>query len=294
MGDYSKLADELENEMKQQKEAENEAVGYEYEDDEEFIEEPQNEPINSNAGVISVPNTPKEVVNFTDIATSRMQEDFISGKRDVNETGKEIIHALTLEKAVDDNNENQDFLKDIKKAKQEELKLNFENKVLDEEKKKLEAKQKKAEAFYKAFRPILEFDFSNLRKINKKRVIKADEKVEPVSGYRKKPQAEYIYEREAPKTYDDRSYGIPLMVLMLIILTLPYCLVTIVLSIFNAINEIFMQVANFGKPALVICSTLAILTVIGVGVYLLLLIIQSSFGVTIFPEKTAEMISLLL
>ena len=82
-------------------------------------------------------------------------------QRDVNETGKEIVHALTLEKSVEETRENRDFLADIKKTKQDELKLNFENKVLEEERKKLEAKQNKAEAFYKSFRPILEFDFSS-------------------------------------------------------------------------------------------------------------------------------------
>ena len=55
-----------------------------------------------------------------------------------------------------------------------------------------------------------------------------------------------------------------------------------------------MQIANFGKPALVICSSLAIMSIIGVIVYVILLLVQNSFGVTIFPDKAAlELLSLL-
>lgn len=289
--DWQDRADEFESEMKDQMADENTTEIDENLSDDEVVEETEKVPQNAN---LAVPDVPKEVSTFTNIATARMQEDFVSGKRDVNETGKEIVHALTLEKSVEETRENRDFLADIKKTKQDELKLNFENKVLEEERKKLEAKQNKAEAFYKSFRPILEFDFSNLRKVQKKRVIKEGEKADDMRLFRRKDGTEYIYEREQPKTYADRSYGIPLMVLMLCILTLPYCLVTIILSIFNAINEVFMQIANFGKPALVICSSLAIMAIIGVIVYVILLLVQNSFGVTIFPDKAAlELLSLL-
>lgn len=292
--DYQKMADKFEEEVKG-KNGENDPIAEENQSIEEDTENTENLPQNENIGELAVssPDVPKEVATFTDIATSRMQQDFVSGKRDVNETGKEIVHALTLEKSVEDTRENREFLEDIKKSKQAELKLNFENKILDEEKRKLEAKQKKAEAFYKAFRPILEFDFSNLRKVQKRRIIKEGEKVDDDRRYRRKNGVEYVYEREQPKTYEDRSYGIPLMVLMLLILTLPYCLVTIVLSVFNAVNEIFMQIANFGKPALIICSSLAIMVLIGVIVYVILLIIQSSFGVVIFPDNAAYVLSLI-
>ena len=235
--DWQDRADEFESEMKDQMADENTAEIDENLSDDEVVEETEKVPQNAN---LAVPDVPKEVSTFTNIATARMQEDFVSGKRDVNETGKEIVHALTLEKSVEETRENRDFLADIKKTKQDELKLNFENKVLEEERKKLEAKQNKAEAFYKSFRPILEFDFSNLRKVQKKRVIKDGEKADDMRLFRRKDGTEYIYEREQPKTYADRSYGIPLMVLILCILTLPYCLVTIILSIFNAINEVFM------------------------------------------------------
>ena len=156
--DWQDRADEFESEMKDQMADENTAEIDENLSDDEVVEETEKVPQNAN---LAVPDVPKEVSTFTNIATARMQEDFVSGKRDVNETGKEIVHALTLEKSVEETRENRDFLADIKKTKQDELKLNFENKVLEEERKKLEAKQNKAEAFYKSFRPILEFDFSS-------------------------------------------------------------------------------------------------------------------------------------
>ena len=202
--DWQDRADEFESEMKDQMADENTTEIDENLSDDEVVEETEKVPQNAN---LAVPDVPKEVSAFTDIATARMQEDFVSGKRDVNETGKEIVHALTLEKSVEETRENRDFLADIKKTKQDELKLNFENKVLEEERKKLEAKQNKAEAFYKSFRPILEFDFSNLRKVQKKRVIKDGEKADDMRRFRRKDGTEYVYEREQPKTYADRSYG---------------------------------------------------------------------------------------
>ena len=141
--DWQDRADEFESEMKDQMADENTTEIDENLSDDEVVEETEKVPHNAN---LAVPDVPKEVSTFTNIATARMQEDFVSGKRDVNETGKEIVHALTLEKSVEETRENRDFLADIKKTKQDELKLNFENKVLEEERKKLEAKQNKAEA----------------------------------------------------------------------------------------------------------------------------------------------------
>ena len=69
------------------------------------------------------------------------------------------------------------------------------------------------------------------------------------------------------------------LALIFVIIILP---ITIVLSIFNAINQIFMQISNFGKTALIFCSSMAGVTIIGLVVYVILLIIESSFGVKIF------------
>lgn len=287
--EYEKYAEQLEREMEEKRKAE-EVDGEEVNDDNE-VEEPEIiEDYDQHA--IMPTAVPEKVATFTDSATSRMQKDFLEGKRDVNETGKDIVHTLTLAKAVEENPDNEKFLEEIKKKKQEELSKSFENKKLDEEAKTYDAKRKKAEAFYKQFRPILEFDFSNLRKIQKKRIVKEGEKGNPRRTYTDRRGNEYEYVVETPKTYEDRSYGIPLMVLMLCILTIPYCVVTIVLSLFNAINEIFMQIANFGKPALYICATIFGIFILGVVVYVLLLVIQSSFGVTIFPESSAAVVNL--
>ena len=48
------------------------------------------------------------------------------------------------------------------------------------------------------------------------------------------------------------------MVIMLILLTIPYCLFVIVLSAFNGINAIFEALNQFGKIARGVCVTLLI------------------------------------
>ena len=219
----------------------------------------------------------KQVEKFTEASGNIIQQNYVDGKKNMHDTIKDIAHLQMGAKALDDSDENnKKFIEESVSKTQEALKQSFQSSVYEEEARKLEAKKKKAEAFYTMFRPILEFDFSNLRKVKKIRLNPAIKK----KGREDAPA--YEYRIEEPKTYADRSYGIPLMVLMLCLLTIPYCVVTIILSIANAINEIFMQIANYGKPALIICSSLAGITLIGLVVYIILLVVQSAFGVVIF------------
>lgn len=206
-----------------------------------------------------------------------IQQEYNSGKKDMGESIKDIAHLTMAGKALDDTDENNDkFIKQSVDLTQTAITKSLEATILQEEANKLRIKKQKAEAFYINFRPILEFDFSNLRKVKKVKIASGEKDSRGREG-----KNIYEYKQEAPKTYEDRSYGIPLMVLMLCLLTVPYCLVTIVLSIFNAINEIFMQIANYGKSALIICSSLAGVTIIGLVVYVVLLVVQNVFGITI-------------
>ena len=85
-------------------------------------------------------------------------------------------------------------------------------------------------------------------------------------------------------TYEDRSYGIPLMCLMLALLTVPYCFVTILLAVFNGINAVFDGIARFGKPALVICGSIVGIALMVLFVYCVLLGIDSLFGTSIIAS----------
>ena len=137
------------------------------------------------------------------------------------------------------------------------LKESFKQDKVRQQKQTIAEKQQKAEAFYLSFRPILEFDFSNLVKGSKS---------------------------EKEKTYQDRSYGIPLMVLMLCLLTIPYCIITIILAIFNGLNAVFEAVNNFGKIARAIVLSICFIVLALLAVYCILLGIEALFNIEIINK----------
>ena len=92
---------------------------------------------------------------------------------------------------------------------------------------------------------------------------------------------------ESKPTYEDRSYGIPLMVLMLCLLTIPYCIITIVLAVFNGFNAIFDGIARFGKPALIICGSIATIIIMTLVIYCILFVVDGFFGTNIVSSLTA-------
>ena len=71
------------------------------------------------------------------------------------------------------------------------------------------------------------------------------------------------------------------MVIMLILLTIPYCLFVIVLSAFNGINAIFEALNQFGKIARGVCITLLIIGVAVLIFYIVLGILENNFNITI-------------
>lgn len=156
-----------------------------------------------------------------------ISEDYIKG-------------STTMEILNDDSKEGEAFKQDLKKEQKEILKESFKQDKVKKQKVTLEEQQQKAEAFYNGVRPILEFDFTNL--IHKK------------VGEKDKGQI------EEKKTYKDRSYGIPLMIGMLFVLTIPYFFISIILALFNGINSILEEIATFGKIARYIVLSIVIVT----------------------------------
>lgn len=260
-------------------------------DDEEAVEEVSESEDDEQGELVDMSKTnnsttitesQKQVDNFTRTGGNIIQERYASGEATMQDTVKDIAHVTVASKALNDKDENnKQFFQESVEQTHEALKESFKANVYQAQSQKIDAKRQKAEQFYIMFRPILEFDFSNLCKVQKVRINKPIlKKKGEADKIDDKPQYEYIEQK--PKSYADRSYGIPLMVLMLCLLTIPYCVVTIILSIFNAINQIFMQISNFGKTALILCSSMAGVTIIGLVVYVILLVIESSFGVKIF------------
>ena len=159
----------------------------------------------------------------------------------------------------DDSEQAKKYRQELVEEQKQTLKESFVQDKVTQQKQTIDAKQKKAEAFYKSVRPILEFDFSNLIRDDK---------------YLSRPQ----------KNYEDRSYGIFLMVCMLVVLTVPYFLISFLLAIFNGINAVFCQIATFGKIAKIISLSILIIGLSALALYCALLGIESLFHVQIFPH----------
>lgn len=159
----------------------------------------------------------------------------------------------------DDSEQAKKYRQELVEEQKQTLKESFVQDKVTQQTQTIDAKQKKAEAFYKSVRPILEFDFSNLIR---------DEK------YINRPQ----------KSYQDRSYGVFLMVCMLIVLTLPYFLISFLLAVFNGINAIFCQIATFGKIAKTISLIILIIGLSALLLYAALLGVEHLFNIQIFPH----------
>lgn len=200
---------------------------------------------------------------------------------------KEIANIAVTAKALDDSNpDNDEFLDRLKKTKQFELEQEFLSEQFKAEATKYAAKQAKAEAFYTNFRPILEFDFSHLiPKTKKNTLFKPKVKNDRRSNMMPMNQTDAAQTEEpsqkTPVTYKDRSYGIPLMILMLCLLTIPYCVVSIILALANGVNAIFDGIARFGKPALIICGSIMCIIIMLLVVYGSLCGIDLLFGTNI-------------
>lgn len=192
-----------------------------------------------------------------------LQNDYLKRQVDEGKSISEIATDFLKAKSTSDIIKNEDGKYDhlhneLAKEQKETLKESFKQDRVKQEAETLTAKQQKAEAFYVSFRPILEFDFSHL--IHKPKV-----------------DCE-------PKTYKDRSYGIPLMVLMLTLFVVPYCGVSIILALLNGINAIFEAIATFGKVARTIATSIFILILLALVIYCAMHGIDYLFGTNLISN----------
>ena len=198
----------------------------------------------------------EEKVDFDKLQADYLQKQVDDGKS-ISEITEDFVKAgVTSEIIKDEDGKFEKFHQELAEERKETIKESFRQDRIKKQAETLTTKQQKAEAFYVSFRPILEFDFSPL--IHKK---EKEERVE--------------------KTYKDRSYGIPLMVLMLFLFVVPYCTFSIVLALFNGINAIFEAIATFGRIARVIATSIFIVLIAGISIYCMLLGIDAIFGTTI-------------
>ena len=199
---------------------------------------------------------PSENASLDNLQSEYLQKQVEEGHT-ISEIANDFAKAkITSEIIKDEEGEYKGFHKELAKEQKETLKESFVQDKVRQQTETLSEKQKKAEAFYISFRPILEFDFSHL--------VRRKEK-----------------EEKQPKQYKERSYGIPLMVLMLFLLVVPYCVFSIILALFNGINSIFEAIATFGSVARVIAMSIFIIVIMCLVVYFALLGIDALFGVDI-------------
>ena len=200
--------------------------------------------------------------NSNDIDLQNIQKHFLKKQVDSGKTLNEITtdyaHAsITNEIFSKEDEQSQKFKNKLKKEKQEELSESFKKEKIKSQSETIAERHKKAEALYTAFRPILEFDFSNLIKKKNDNNMQQTNKVD----------------------YSDRAYGITMMSIMLVFLTIPYICITILLALFNGLNAIFEMINTFGKIAKGIGLTIFFIILGVLIIYIILLGIQIIFGV---------------
>ncbi len=259
------------------------------EPEEQFIEQPYTTEAQSTNSKVEMSSS---IDVYAGRAISMVQESIVKNgsENDFREGSKNIAHMVATADALNEaNGENEQFLKQIRHEKQEEIKESFKSERYKEQAKTLESKRKKAEEFYNNFRPILEFDFSPLIPKNSKTVlfrkkVKTDKRGNVLPNVDTYENTNIPNQSKDKPTYEDRSYGIPLMCLMLVLLTVPYCFVTILLAIFNGVNALFDGIARFGKPALIICGSGVGVTLMVLFVYFVLMGLDRLFGTNILSS----------
>lgn len=195
-------------------------------------------------------------VNLNDLQSEYLKKQVEEGQS-ISDIANDFAKAkVTSEIIFDEQGEYEKLHKELAEEQKETLLESFKHDKIKKQAETLTEKQKKAEAFYISFRPILEFDFSNLVKKKK------DEEIKQT-------------------TYRERSYGIALMRLMICLFIVPYCLFSFVLAIFNGINSIFEGVATFGKVARVIATSVLVIFIIVLFGYIALLCVDLLFGTNI-------------
>ena len=209
---------------------------------------------------------------FKSSAISNITKKVQGGAIDVDEGLKQVVNAVSIIRAVEDPKLNAELTKNAAKS------LKYHSKSINhkDEANEIDRRTVRNEAFYKAFRPILEFDLSHLIGKRRRKLIEKD----PATG-RKTIRYEDVAEPER-KEYKDRSYGLVVMMLMISLLIVPYCIANIVLAMFNAVNAIFECFTKFGRTAFYLSTSIAAIAIIGLVIYVLLLVVQAAFGVQIF------------
>lgn len=221
---------------------------------------------------LTVVDETKTIETFKETALANITSRVQKGETNLEEGLKEFVEAVATVNALKDPEVSKTLTANAAKS----LKSHSRAGNYKDETTKIERRTTRNEAFYKAFRPILEFDLSHLVGKKRKKIVTKD----PATG--KKTITYETLPEEPKKTYEDRSYGMALMMLMIALFIIPYCVANVILAVFNAINALFECFTKFGRTAFLLCTSIAGIAIIGLVLYVILLIIQAAFGVQIF------------
>jgi len=210
-------------------------------------------------------NVAEPLNNITQKAFMDVQNTPIQNIDDIKDKIDVAVQLSATAEAINPSNEdNKEFLEDLKKQRQQIIKGSAKTDKYRQDAKKTLAKQTRNEAFYKAFRPILEFDFSNITGIARK-----DE-----------------------KDYNDRSYGLSMMILMLAIFTPFYIVIAITLMLCKSIDVIGTYILSFSKTTSRICGWAFVVGLVVLTGYVIVTWLESRFGLSIIhPEKVVELLN---
>lgn len=251
--DFKDDIEELETSLK----AENQAVDEKLQENEQSIKKDKKSQPSQNGALTkrnesNLPSNGLDSTSFNDLQNKFLNKQVEEGKT-LSDIATDFTKARVTSDIINDTSEEgENFRKDLANQQKSTIKESFKGDKIKEKTKTLDEKKKQAEAFYENVRPILEFDFDNL--IHKKR------------------------NPNEIKTYSDRSYGIPLMIGMLLFLTIPYFTISIILAIFNGINAVLEEINTFGKIAKYVVLSIVIIA-LGIGiVYCGICGIETIFG----------------
>lgn len=201
----------------------------------------------------AIEQTSEAFNTMTTSSIHRIADEVANKGKSVKEGAKEALAVKSTFNVAND----QDFQSQLDDIKKDEIKSEFRADSIEAGVRVDQAKRERNEAFYKAFRPILEFDFSNITGI----------------------------ERKDPKNYNDRSYGMPVMVFMLVLLTVPFAVTTLVFALLTIVNMTCEYIGSFGKVAMRICSWFFIVGLIVLAGYLILSWIETQFGIPLIHQS---------
>lgn len=227
---------------------------------------------NQEENLPTITEESKSITLFKQSIIQNITSQVQSGAITVDEGLKQFVNGVSIVKAVENPEVNKELVANAAKS----LKHNSRSITYKDEAEAIAKRTARNEQFYKAFRPILEFDLSHLVGRKRKKIVTRD----PQTG-KKTTTYEEVQEPER-REYKDRSYGLLMMMMMLILLTIPYCIANVILAVFNALNAMFECFTKFGRTAFWLSTSIAAIAIVGLIIYVLLLVIQAAFGVQIF------------